>query len=718
MKKKKKEARNTIKISKFAVVFALFLFVIMALRLSQLALFDTIDDVNLANLASKRTTKTEVIPAKRGTIYDCNGEVLAQNVSSYTIIAYLDPKRTENIDSPKHVVEKEKTAELLSPILNIPYDQLMTYLSKEGIYQTEFGSNGKGLTELVKDKILDLNLPGIDFMETQKRYYPKGDFLSYILGYAKTDENGVMKGELGLEAYYDDILSGTDGFITYQKDLRGYKIANTKEMTQPAIDGKDIYLTIDSNIQFFLEQALKTSASNYHFEWLTMVVADAKTGAILGSTTTPSFDPNIRNLTNYLDINVSVPYEPGSTMKIFTYMAAMENGVYQGDKTFKSGTFVASDGTEIGDWNRNGWGYISYDQGFKYSSNVGVVNLLNNGLTSSMLWKYFKKLGFGAKTGITLPKESTGKINFKYETEIYNAGFGQGITTTPMQNIQALTPLTNDGMLLKPYLVSKIIDQKTGKVLEEGKRKEIAQVASTDTVNKILELMDDTVNEQGNTGSGYRIDGYDLIGKTGTAQIADENGGGYLWGANQIISSFAGIYPGKDPEIIIYTSLKRPDEGSAKPITTAVKDVVQNVSKYLGTDLEMVNQEIKVQKINKYVNLDVEQAKNEVANLGLTPLIIGNGDKVIRQYPLEGTSLSEGSEVYLVTNGNMYTMPNMYSWSKKRVCTYFNLMKIPYQINGNGYVVSQNISEGTPLTDGMEIILQLEAKIEKKNEQN
>ncbi len=716
MKKKKKEARNTIKISKFVVVFALFLFVIMALRLSQLALFDKIDDVNLATLASKRTTKTEIIPAKRGTIYDCNGEVLAQNVSSYTIIAYLDPKRTENPDRPMHVVEKEKTAELLAPILNISYDQIITYLSKEDVYQTEFGSNGKGLTELVKDKILDLNLPGIDFIETQKRYYPKGDFLSYILGYAKTDENGVMKGELGLEAYYDDILSGTDGFITYQKDLRGYKIANTKEMTQPAIDGKDIYLTIDSNIQFFLEQALKNSAANYHFEWLTMVVADAKTGAILGSSTTPSFDPNLRNLTNYLDINVSVPYEPGSTMKIFTYMAAMENGVYHGEDTFKSGTFTTSDGTEIGDWNRNGWGYITYDQGFKYSSNVGVVNLLNNGLTSSMLWKYFKKLGFGAKTGITLPKEATGKINFKYETEIYNAGFGQGITTTPMQNIQALTTLTNDGMLLKPYLVKKIIDKKTNKVVEEGKRKEIAQVASTDTVNKILELMDATVNERGYTGSGYRMDGFDLIGKTGTAQIASENGGGYLWGANQIISSFAGIYPGKNPEIIIYTSLKRPDEGSAKPITTAVKDVVQNVSKYLGTDLETVDHEVKVEKLSKYINLDVEQVKNEIVSLNLTPIIIGNGNKVIRQYPMEGTSISSGSEVYLVTNGSEVVMPNMMHWSLKKVATYFNLVKVPYQANGSGYVVSQSIMEGTPITNTMEIVLEL-SPMKQQNEE-
>ena len=309
---------------------------------------------------------------------------------------------------------------------------------------------------------------------------------------------------------------------------------------------------------------------------------DAKTGAILGTATSPSFDPNKRDIINYLDLFLSSPYEPGSTMKTFTYMAAMENGVYNGSETYKSGVYVTSDGTEIGDWNRNGWGIISFDKGYAMSSNVGVINIINRHMSSVMLRQYFRKLGFGRKTGIELPNENKGNLEFKYETEIYNAGFGQGITTTPIQNVKAMTPLTNDGMLLKPYLISKIVDSETGEVVLENGREEIERVASTATVQKMIQLMDDCVNGIGNTGSGYRIDGGELVGKTGTAQIANANGGGYLSGEEDIISSFSGVYPKSNPQVIIYASVSRPSGGSQKPVSNAVKEIVSNISKYYG----------------------------------------------------------------------------------------------------------------------------------------
>jgi len=711
---KKRKARNHIKMSNTVILVALFLFCIMVLRVSQLSLSKEIDGIDLKDLASKRTTKTEILSAKRGSIYDVNGEVLAQNVSSYKIIAYLDPSRTENENNPQHVVDKENTAKLLEPILGIDEVTILEYISKENVYQTEFGSKGKGLTEIVKDKIELLNLPGIDFVETQKRYYPKGDFLSYMLGYAKTDEEGNIIAELGLEKYYDDILKGVDGFVTYQKDLRGYKIANTSEQTQDAIDGKDIYLTIDSNIQFFLEQAVKNSEENYNFEWLTMAIADAKTGKILASTSSPSFDPNIRNLTNYLDPLVSFAYEPGSTMKIYTYMAAMENGVYNGDDTFLSGTYETTDGTVIGDWNRNGWGTISYDTGFTYSSNVGIVNLIQRNMNAKMLRQYFTKLGFGSKTGLTLPQEAKGKISFKYETEIYNAGFGQGITTTPIQNIQALTVLTNDGMLLKPYIIDKIVDSNTGEVTYQGKRKEIEKVASSETVEKMLYLLDETVNGKGNTtGIYYRMDGYSLVGKTGTAQIADENGSGYLQGESEVIVSFAGIYPKENPEIIIYASVKRPEGGSNKPIVDPVKTVVQNISKYLGTEESTLEKEkIETYVVPSFINQDVVKSKAVLEGNKMVPIIIGDGNKVISQYPTMGSIVSNDEKIFLLTNGVNIYMPNLYGWSSKEAKTLLDIININYKMEGNGYVTWQSIGENTNLLSGIEVVLTLAPKFE------
>ena len=251
----KKKKRNNIRYSKRIIIASLLLFVALILRLTQIALSTEIDGTNLKELASKRTTRTDTILAKRGTIFSSDGETLAQNVSSYKIIAYLDEKRTTNPNKPQHVVDKEKTAKELSPILGIEKEKILEYLSKENVYQTEFGSKGKGLTELTKQKIDDLNLPGIDFIESYKRYYPKGQFASYTLGYAKTtsEEENIIVGEMGIEKEYDNILKGEDGYITYQKDLRGYKIADTIPIQKDATQGKDIYLLHSIQIQEILQ---------------------------------------------------------------------------------------------------------------------------------------------------------------------------------------------------------------------------------------------------------------------------------------------------------------------------------------------------------------------------------------------------------------------------------------------------------------------------------
>lgn len=712
--KRKKKVRNHIKYSKIVIFLSLFLFGIMIIRVIELSTSSSIDGVNLQKLANQRTTKTDTIKAKRGTIYSSDSEILALNVTSYKLIAYLSKARTDDKNKPQHVVDKEKTAKALAPILGMSEEEVLKYLNKKNVYQTEFGSKGKGLSELTKQKIEELNLPGLDFLESYKRYYPKGKFLSYTLGYAKVedDESDTISGEMGIELYYDKILKGNDGYVTYQKDLKGYKIADSNEVREDAVEGKDIYLTIDSNIQFFIEQALNNASSNYSFDWFTIVVADAKTGAILGVSTSPSFDPNKRDMQNYIDYSVAASYEPGSTMKTFTYMAALENGVYDGSETYKSGTYETEDGTVIGDWNRNGWGVISFDKGYALSSNVGVINIINRHMNAAMLRQYFKKLGFGTKTGISLPNEVGGALNFKYETEIYNAGFGQGITTTPMQHIQALMPLTNDGMLVKPYIIEKIVNPDTKEVVLKGRKEEIERVASTQTVNKMLQLMDDTVNGIGNTGSGYRIDSHELIGKTGTAQIADDNGGGYLSGKADIISSFAGIYPKSNPKLIIYAAIKRPTLGLQKPVSDAVKEIINNIGKYYGTETQATTDQVIEYKLLSFINKKIEDVKTTLSSQGMNYRIIGNGTKVIKQYPNSKEKITNKDTIYLITNDTNYQVPNVVGLSSKEATDLLKLLGLKVKLEGSGYVVSQSIGENTPISEGMEITLSLNKKFE------
>lgn len=712
----KRKVGNDIKINKVFMLVSFLFFVAIIIRISYLSLSKTVDGINLQQFASKRTTRTDVLYARRGSIFDKNGNVLAQNVSSYTVIAYLSESRTTNPEKPQHVVDKEYTAKKLSDILGIDYDSLLSLLSKKKVYQTELGSKARGITELTKEEIEKLNLPGIDFIETQKRNYPYGRFLSYTLGYAKVNEtvaeDGTVEdkivGELGIESKFNKELSGTDGYNFYQKDRNGYKIAGTDEVTVKAVDGNDIYLTIDSTIQLFLEQAISKVMSKYKADWISMMVADAKTGAILASSVYPSFDPNKRDIKNYLDYNVSLAFEPGSTMKIYSYMAAIESGKYDGNAKYKSGVYTTKDGTQIGDWNRNGWGYITYDQGFALSSNVAALSLVKDYINADYLKDYYKKLGFGSTTGIELANEVSGKINFKYETEIYNATFGQGITTTPIQNIKALTSISNNGILLQPYIIDKIVDQDTGEIIYKGKKKELGRVASDETVKKIKDLMASVVNGNSKTSTGYiyKLDGYNIIAKTGTAQVAKKTGG---YG-NEVIRGFAGMFPKDDPEVIIYMAVKNPS--NMKILTEVIKEIVKNSSNYLNIFDGNTNktEKLKSIKLDSFINKDLESVKKVLNDNSIQSITIGNGNKVVSQYPNKGTNINKLDKVFLVTNSAKDVMINLSNLSKSEILTYSNLVGLNVEFESDGYCVEQSIKPGNKFNAGDTLKIKLKDK--------
>ncbi len=698
-----KYINNTIRINILFVICVVAIFLLFFGKLCYIALNETVEGTNLAELARNRSIATKTIKAERGRIYDNAGNLLAQNVNSYTLIAYLDSSRTTNDKFPKHVRDEDKDnvatqlAEVLSTDDNpVTKEYILERLNQEGLYQTEFGLAGKNLSENKKRQIEALNLPGIDFIKTQKRYYQNGDFASYIIGYAKTyEKDGVTEivGELGIEGYCNRYLKGTDGTITYQKDAYGYPMALDDSYTyvEDALDGYDVYLTIDKQVQIFLDNTVEELMA-YNPEWISLTVADANTGAIIASSTSPSFNPNTLNITEYNNPLTSFTYEPGSTMKIFSFMSAMEEGLYQGDETYNSGRIKVADYT-IKDWNNYGWGTITYDVGFTYSSNVAAVNLANR-LGKKKLSQYYTNLGFGSITGIELSNELAGDIDFEYEVEVASASYGQGITVTPIQMIQALTTLTNDGTLLKPYVIEKIVDPNTNEVVYQGKRTEVRKVYSTSTVNKMIELMDATVNNTGgNTARGYATDAVRLIGKTGTANYVGSNGK-YVTGSNKNIRSFAGVFPKENPEYIFYIAIKD-FNGVSQDIGTAIKKMVESVAKYRNLDERPSDKdESKIVTIGNYLNTSLVSSETKLINLGVTPIIIGNGSTVINQYPLKNTLTSQKSKVFLVTNGTEVTMPDMKGWSSAELISFCNLAGIPYELNGYGYVESTNINPG------------------------
>lgn len=694
---------KNIKMINFFLIFVLICFLIFIFVLSNMIFKDSYEGTNLKEFADSRSVVEKTITAKRGSIYDSKGDSLALNVASYTLIAYLDESRSEGESRLYHVKDKKATAKALSKVIDMSYDDILKILEQD-LYQVEFGTAGKGLTELEKDAIKELNLPGIDFICDEQRYYPNGNFLSYTLGYAKRDDDGKITGEYGLELLLNDVLAGTDGYTTYQTDLNGYKIAGTKEKTKKAVNGNDVYLTIDSNIQFFVEEAISNAKEKYSFDWMAITLADAKTGKILALSQTPSYDPNKMNVSDWNNYNVSYAYEPGSVMKTYTYMAAMEAGVYKGEEKFKSGKFTTSDGTNIYDWLKSGFGDITYDEGFAYSSNVGIINLIDKHMNKNMLLEYFEKLGFGKKTGITLSNEAKGQVSFKYETEVFNAGFGQGITTTQIQHIQALTSIANDGVMLKPYIIDKVIDE-NGKTVFQGQKEELGTVATHETVEKMKELMYDVVHSSSNyaTGTGYYLKGYDLIGKTGTAQYVNAKTGKYYTDESHAIKSFAGMWPKEDPEVIVFISVKDSLYGSSSPLYNTIKPIVKNVSKYLEIYDTAEDKTIENYTVDNYINKDLSKVKQVLTKNKINYLLLGDGNKIINQYPEKGSIINVNDTIILLTNDTQYKMPDLTGYSKKQVRAVCNFLNIKCSFSDYGYVSSQSIKKNTLIERGTSV---------------
>ena len=714
--KKVNKNNDKFHVSNIVIFVTFFLFIVLIGRLCYICLVNyKVGDSTISLFIKNRNTEEEVIVPNRGTIYDKTGEVLATDVASYTLLAYLSEKRIDAKGNKNYVEDIDYTSTKLAEVLKVEASSIKEILQNgkdNNKYQVEFGSIGKGITEITKEEIDNLNLQGIDFIKDIKRYYPNGDFASYILGYTvnkEIDGNNRITGELGIEEYYNDELSGKLGFVTYEKDKYGYKIANGREYVEPAKNGSDIYLTIDSNIEMFTDTAVKKTQEDSDAEWVLLVVADAKTGAILGYSSTPSFDPNLRNMTSYIDPLVGYSYEPGSTMKIFSYMCAIDSGKYNGDDTYESGsktyTSEVDDSTvTINDWNKKGWGRISYDKGFALSSNIAVANLVETTINKNELRACYEEYGFGKSTGFTLAREEKGNIDFRYQVEAATAGYGQGIDTTPIQHIEALTSIANDGVMLKPYVIQKIVDTDSQEELYIGEKTSLGSVVSPSTIKKMKELMRSVINgdNTNSTGYAYYMNGYDLIGKTGTAQIYDYKKGKYMTGESDYIYSFSGMFPGENPEIIVYAAIRRPKD-TTNYIAPMIKEVEQNITKYLNITEKVIDKEEIV--IESYSNKNISDIKNYLESNNIRVLILGDGDKIVDQYPSSGTTIYEDDLVILKTNKLNNIMPKLIDLSYKEVNNILKLMNIEYTIEGNGYVYEQSIEEGSIIDEPLVIKL-------------
>ncbi|MGE6487894.1 penicillin-binding protein [Paenisporosarcina sp. NPDC076898] len=689
------------------------LFFLLLSRMVFIQVTGEADGQALAAKAAAKYEREQVINSSRGKILDKHGEIIAEDTLSYRLVAVLSPKATSNAKNPKHVNDVEKTASVLAEYIPLSKEKLVERLSKEGVYQVEFGSAGRDISHEVMTKISEQKLSGLVFVRDLKRFYPGGTFASHLIGFAVKEEQEAGKfqtvGKMGLESIYNKQLTGKNGKVQYESDLWGYLLPNSEEMVTPAQDGYNIHLTLDKTVQNFLEDAMSRVEEQYKPEKIVAMVADPKTGKILAMSQRPSFDPETREglTTNWLNETIENTIEPGSTMKTFTVAAAMEEGKWDPNAWYKSGQYTLIDRT-IRDHNRTGWGSITFEEGFQRSSNVAMAYLLER-LGDTAFLEYLDKFGFGKKTGIDLPNEASGKIISKWPIDRLVSTFGQGSTVTPMQLIQAETAIANDGTMMKPYVIEKIVNPTTNAVMHDSKPEKAGKPISAETAKKMRDLLASTVTEEAGTAKRFKLTDYTVAGKTGTAEIPDKDGF-YQKGYENYLYSFLGMAPVENPQLVVYVAVSKPKlkdtEVGSIPVSEIFKSVTENSLKYMNIKPQQVKS-IPTVTLPEVKNKNVEMAQSVMLEHKMNAVTIGGSGKVQEQFPAAGTEILPGSLVLLKTEGPI-TIPDFTNWSKRHVWVYQMLSGLNIEVVGEGYVVSQSVSKGSVVNEQTPLVIKLE----------
>lgn len=699
------------------IIFFIAIFVVLTGRFIYIQATGEINNISLEKWAEQKRTSSYTLPAERGKILDKNGMILAYDRPTYRIYAIIDEAYSEDPENPRHVVDVDKTAETLAPLLetdpSVIRDSLQAGLDAEPQrFQVEFGSIGKQLSQKQKEEIEAADIPGIYFEEEPMRYYPNGVFASHIIGFAREKEVETEDGEVvtevngvtGMEQQMNDLLKGEDGYISYQRDLYNTKLLDPNEVIKEPKDGNDVYLTLDQKIQTLVDEALSTVEATYDPKRMTAVVMHAKTGEVLAMSSRPSYNPNNpANVENWYNDVISTPIEPGSTVKMFTWAAAIEEGVYNGNEKFKSGTYTINEKiTPVRDVNEGrGWGDITFDEGFERSSNVAASKLVWEKVGTDKFLEYLHAFDIDKVTGIDLPGEITGEILYNWPREKLTASFGQGSTVTPIQMMKAATAIANDGKMLKPYVVNKIVDPSTGEIVEQNETEVVSEPISPETAEQVRGLLRRAVEGEHATGKSFRLQDYSIGGKTGTAQIPGPNGA-YLTGRENMLFSFLGMAPIEDPELVIFVSVQQPNleigEYGSKPVSFIVRNVMENSLHYLNIEPDDELPEIESMEVPEVLDTNTEQTAGKFKEQGFQVTVVGEGEKITKANVEAGEMVLPTKHILLVTD--QPTMPDVSGWSKRDVVQLGELLDLQLESFGSGYVVLQSVEPNTPIQEG------------------
>ncbi|WP_026906023.1 stage V sporulation protein D [Paucisalibacillus globulus] len=593
----------------------------------------------LMEKADKLWSRNIEFQPERGHILDVNGEIMAENVTAPSVVLV-----------PRQIKDPEDTAKKLAEILDMPVEKALEHVTKASMSEN-INPEGRKLSDEQVRAIRTLNIEGVYLAKDSIRHYPFGDDLSHVLGFAGIDNQGLM----GLELYYDDLLNGEKGSLSFYSDAKGKRLNQLADVYSPPKDGYDLVTTIDSRINTIMERELDLAVAKYNPDGALAIAVDPDTGGILGMTTRPNFHPE-----NYQEVDPTIysrnlpiwsTYEPGSTFKIITLAAALEEEVVNlQDDHFHDHGSIEVGGAKLRCWKPGGHGEQTFLEVVQNSCNPGFVHL-GEELGKEKLFSYIKEFGFGQETGIDLQGEGSG-ILFKPENvgpvELATTAFGQGVSVTPIQQVMAVSAAINGGYLYEPFIAKQWVDSRTKEIVSSKEPKLKNRVISEETSEEIRKALESVVAK--GTGRPAYVDGYRVGGKTGTAQKVGANGG-YL--ENNHIVSFIGFAPADDPEIVVYVAVDNPKGVRQFGGTVAAPIVGAIIKESLpimgveprtdGLDKEYLWPEQPKIEVPELVGLDKKQLVQMMTDLSVETS--GSGDIIIDQDPAAGTKVEPGSKI-------------------------------------------------------------------------
>ena len=747
LKKRKLPDQNRRQVAKNLSLLSILVFFIFLINFAVIIGTDSKFGKNLSELSHQVHQKTEIVPAKRGTIYDRNGAVIAEDATTYNVYAIIDKTYKSAKGEVLYVEESQynQVADVFNRYLGMEKDYVVQQLSQKKLNQVSFGAAGNDISysnmDAIRSELEAANIKGVDFTTSPNRSYKNGTFASQFIGQAQLIEdkegNKTLQGTTGIEKSLDRILGGQDGVVTYEKDRNGNIVPGSDKVAVKTEDGKDVYTTLSAELQTYLETRMDVFQEKVKGKYVSATLISAKTGEILATTQRPTYNADtkegldIKNLRTWNTILYQDQYEPGSTMKVMTLAAAIDHGTFPAyNEVYYSNELQVKDAT-IRDWDVNmglsEGRYMNIAQGFAYSSNIGMTKLEQK-MGNNVWMNYLTLFKFGLPTRFGMGDESFGGLpGDNYVTQAMSS-FGQGISVTQTQMLRAFSAIANDGEMLEPKFISAIYDGKH-ETARKSQREIVGNPVSASAAQQTRNYMI-TVGTDPQFGTLYSSDGpiiqvagQNVAVKSGTAQIATANG--YLEGENDNINSIVVMTPAEDPDFIMYVTVQQPEvsfspkswQELVNPVledAVALKDELNLVTETKALDgvtkedtYKMPSAESLSKELNLKQTISPGGFADELRRNLIQPVVLGTGKNIKKMSVSAGTKLKANEQVLLLTD-DLDSVPDMYGWTKENVDKFAEWTGIEITYKGDGSRVSkQNVKVETALKKTKKITITL-----------